>query len=82
MRVQSQRIFRMPRLERKETPGRPGDLLLINPMTELRAGPPAPRVFGVGTVHTISRAATVRERIPAFFGQRIPVPARISQVRQ
>ena len=82
MRVQSQRIFRMLRLERKETPGRLGDLLLINPMTELHAGPPAPRVFGTSTVHTISRADTIPKRIPAFFGQRIPVPERISQVRQ
>ena len=82
MRVQSQRILRVLRLERKETPARLGDLLLINPMTELHAGLLAPRVFGVSTVHTISHAVPVQEWLPAFFGQRIPAPERISRARQ
>jgi hypothetical protein len=51
-------------------------------MTELHAGLLAPRVFGVSTVHTISHAVPVQEWLPAFFGQRTPVPERISQARQ
>jgi hypothetical protein len=37
MRVQSQRISRMPRLERKETPDRLEDLLLINPTPTMQS---------------------------------------------
>jgi hypothetical protein len=33
-------------------------------------------------VHTISHAVPVQEWLPAFFGQRTPVPERISQARQ
>jgi hypothetical protein len=72
----------MPRLERKETPARSGDLLLINPIMELHVRPRAPRVFGVSALHVISHVSTVLEWIPAFFGQRIPALKRISQVRQ
>jgi hypothetical protein len=36
MRVQPQRIFRMPRLTQNQTTGSPGDLLPTNPMMDLR----------------------------------------------
>ena len=77
MRVQSQRIFRMPRLERKQTPARLRDLL-INPMTELHPdlwlqgclGPvqctrsPTQLLFWNGCLHSLDKRLLSRNGFP------------------